>query len=180
MTDAEITASTSNKRTILIGLAAAIVLGVLVGAIYWTTVCPCERTPGAILFGEVQEEPVSNWSFANQVELCQIQIHAGWRPHAINLNCMAADTGELYLSCSACATKYWASKVLDDPRGRLRLNGIVYPVTLTRITAPTEMDRSWRARLQKLALVGGPGNPAPPLTTPRDEGWWTFRVQSST
>ena len=51
--------------------------------------CPCERTPGAYLFGTSAEGPVSDWKFANGVTLCEIQISSWLRPHSINLNCMA-------------------------------------------------------------------------------------------
>jgi len=169
----------SKLRKILAALAGVIVIGVVAGTFYWTYTCPCDRVPGAILFGETAAEPVSDWSFANEVELCQIQIYAGWRPHAINLNCMSTPDGNLYLSCSVCDTKYWASKVSDNPRGRLRLNGIVYPITITRVTNPAEMDRAWNARVEKLQVVGNPGNPAPPPDAVRNDRWWTFRIESS-
>ena len=69
------------------------VVGVLaVAFLGWSATCPCERTPGAYLFGTSAEGPIADWTFANEVTLCQIQIRAGIRPHAINLNCMATHT----------------------------------------------------------------------------------------
>ena len=168
-----------NYRKILVILAAVIGVGALAGVSYWATACPCDRLPGAILLGERVNEPVADWSFANNVELCQIQISTGWRPHALNLNCMATPEGNLYLSCSVCDTKYWASKVTDNPLGRLRLNGMVYPVTITRVTDPAELDKAWQARVTKLQVVGGTDNPAPPVNAERDERWWTFRIRSA-
>jgi len=47
---------------------------VTVGAfLAWSLTCPCDRIPGGYLFGKVIEKPVNDWSFANQVSLCQIQ-----------------------------------------------------------------------------------------------------------
>jgi hypothetical protein len=173
------TASPSKLKKILLALAGVVVVGIMAGTFYWTYTCPCDRLPGAILMGEKAPGPVTDWSFANDVELCQIQIYAGWRPHAINLNCMATDSGNLYLSCSVCDTKYWASKVAANPNGRLRLNGIVYPITITRVTDPAEMEQAWQARIDKLQVVGNELNPAPPPDAVRNDRWWTFRIQSS-
>ena len=156
----------------LLGLAV-----IAVGALLtWFLTCPCGPLPGGYLFGKVNEEPVKDWSFANQVSLCQIQI-SGILPHAINLNCMATQ-GNLYLSCSHCEPKYWSRGVLKDPRSRLRMNGTVYPVNLTRVTDPMEMEQAWEARVKKLQVVATAQNPAVPLGTPRPDGWWTFRVES--
>ncbi len=157
----------------LIGLAV-----IAVGAfLTWSFACPCGPIPGGYLFGKVTEEPVKDWSFANQVSLCQIQINA-ILPHAINLNCMATPQRNLYLSCSNCEPKYWSRAVLNNPRSRLRMNGNVYPVNLTRVTDPMEMDQAWEARVKKLQVVATTQNPAVPLGTPRPDGWWTFRIES--
>ena len=66
---------------------------------YWATACPCDQTPGLYLHGVPAGEQVTNWSFANQVPLCQVQVNTGLLPHALNLNCWADSTGDLYLSC---------------------------------------------------------------------------------
>ena len=110
--------------------------------------------------------------------LCQIQVNIGLLPHALNLNCMATDEGNLYLSCSVCDTKFWAGVVQDKPAARLRLNGSVYPVNINRVTDPIEMDRAWEARVAKLQVVATELNPAVPVGTPRNDRWWTFRVTS--
>jgi len=156
------------------GLGGLAVVG-LAGFLIYSSICPCDFTPGGFLFGDSPEQPVDDWRFANQVELCQIQIWAGIRPHSINLNCMATPDGNLYLSCSVCDTKYWAARVGTNERGRLRLNGVVYPVVFNRVTDPAEMDRAWQARDAKLNSLPNPvGAPTP--GEPRAERWWTFRV----
>ena len=91
-----------------IGGPAALALLLVIAFYGWSFTCPCERTPGAVLFGYEQQFAVDDWTFANEVTLCQIQINAGFRPHAINLNCFANDEGNLYLSpgpgCASTAT----------------------------------------------------------------------------
>ena len=87
------------KRVLLWSLATLALVTVCGGA-YWAATCPCDGTPGFILRGELNNELVTDWRFANDVDLCQIQISVGWRPHSVNLNCMATPAGDLYLSCS--------------------------------------------------------------------------------
>jgi hypothetical protein len=179
MTDTAATRTTTRSRTLLIALAVLIV--VLVGGVgVWTMTCPCNRAPGFILLGDVQTTPVTDWSFVNDIPLCQIQISAGIMPHAVNLNCMATPDGQLYLSCGACQGKFWGRHVEDNERGRLRLNGRVYPVVFTRVTDPAELDRAWAARVKKLQVYGEePYNPTPAPDAKRADSWGTFRLRSA-
>ena len=178
MTEEQVIENKSNVKLILGGSAACGLVAGVIGFLIYSSICPCDRTPGGFLFVDSSDGQVNDWSFANNVELCQLQIYAGIRPHSINLNCMATPEGEMYLSCSVCDMKYWAAKVGENERGVMRLDGVVYPVYLNRITEPTEMDRAWQARVTKLQIHGGPGNPAPPSNAPRADRWWTFQVTS--
>lgn len=161
---------TSRHRTAgLLGSAAALLVIIAAVAIaVQTFYCPCERTPGGWLLGTVERAPVTDWSFANDVPLCQIQVQVGIRPHSVNLNCMASD-GRLYLSCAGCDGKTWSTAALERPAARLRLGDMVYPVTLSRVEDPLELDEAWRAREGKLGR---------PVDTPRQPGWWSFHVAS--
>lgn len=162
--------------------AAATLVVAIIGGGSWAATCPCGGIPGFVLRGEVHDEPVQDWRFANDVSLCQIEINDGWLPHSVNLNCMATPAGDLFLSCSAGAKKYWCQRVTPDHPGRLRLDGVVYPVVLNRVTDPSTLDAAWAARLQKLqdpevqALQPAGAVPAPGAKRP--ESWWTFRVRS--
>jgi hypothetical protein len=171
----------SNKTLKIVAAAlAGLVVTVFAGFMIYSSICPCERTPGGFLFGERAPAPVTDWNFANAVPLCQLQIYAGIRPHSINLNCMATPEGELFLSCSTCEQKYWASNVGENEVGVMRLNGIVYPVTISRVTDPARLDAAWQARVTKLQTFGGaPVNPTPDPDATRPNHWWSFHVQSS-
>ncbi len=179
MTEEQAIAGSSKIRMIIAGALAALLVAAAIGFLIYSSICPCERTPGGFLMGDRADEPVTDWSFVNDIPLCQVQIYAGIRPHSVNLNCMATPEGEMYLSCSVCDQKYWANQVETDETGVMRLNGTVYPVTLNRETDPASMDRAWRARVTKLQVHGGPGNPAPPPDAQRGDRWWTFRVISA-
>ena len=166
-----------NRKTWL-GISVAFVL-IVAAIVAWTVTCPCDRTPGLVLLGTVHEEPVTDWSFANDVPLCQIQVWTSWGPRAMNLNCMASPDGELFLSCSTGAQKYWCGQVDQDERARLRLDSAVYPVVLSRVLEQTTLDRAWSARVKKLQVHGGgPGNPKPPPDAQRPDSWWSFQVRS--
>lgn len=161
------------------GLVLTALVVAPVGAfLYWFLSCPCDRTPGGYLLGAEAEERVDDWSFANNVTLCQIQISAGILPHSINLNCMSTGVGDLYLSCSQCDSKRWSNAVLGNSSARLRLNDTVYPVNLTRVMDPDELDRAWGARVTKLNTLDAPASAPPPPGTPRPDHWWSFRVVS--
>ena len=170
-------------KKILLGVAVTLVLIAVGGGVYWAMTCPCDGTPGFVLRGDMNEELVTDWRFANDVPLCQIQLNIGWRPHSLNLNCMATPDGDLFLSCSFGERKYWCPRVGEDQPGRLRLDGVVYPVVLDRETDPATLDRVWAARLEKLQnprvqdRQPGDGDP-PPLDAPRPDSWWSFRVVS--
>jgi hypothetical protein len=161
--------ATRRRRPILLIVLAALIALSVGGTSFWALACPCDQTPGLYLRGVEASEPITDWSFANDVPVCQIQVDAGLLPHALNLNCMATRAGELYLSCGDCAGKRWSNAAVANQQARLRLNETVYPVTLTRVLDPAELDRAWVARTAKL---GGSS------TVPRPDTWWSFRVTS--
>lgn len=179
MTEAETVSNSSRLKIIIGGSLAGLVAIAVVGFLIYSSVCPCERTPGGFLFGESADGPVNDWSFVNDVPLCQLQIYAGIRPHSINLNCMASPDGEMYLSCSVCDRKYWAARVEADEAAVMRLDGITYPVTLNRVQDSSTMDKAWLARITKLQIHGGgAANPVPDPDQQRPDHWWTFHVTS--
>jgi len=169
--------------TILRWIAAAALAVAVIGGGTWAATCPCAGVPGLMLRGDVHAEPIQDWRFANDVSLCQIQISIGWLPHAVNLNCMATPAGDLFLSCSAGARKYWCPRVGADHPGRLRLNGAVYPVVLNRVTDPATLDAAWAARILKLqnpaVQAQQPPGPVPSADAKRPDSWWTFQVRST-
>lgn len=153
------------------GAALTVVIGILLAAVLaWAGYffyCPCAVVPGGWLLGEEFDEPVSDWSSANDVGLCQVQVAAGL-PHSVNVNCMASE-GKLFLSCSNCMGKRWSSAALAEPRGRIRIGDAVYPVTIKRVKDPATLDEAWLARSAKLGR---------PIETPRAVGWWSFQIES--
>ena len=152
------------RATILLSLIVAVLA---VGVTIYYYVCPCERVPGGWLFGKHVSAPIDDWSFANDVPLCQVEVR-GWLPHSVNVNCMSSD-GDLFVSCASCEGKRWSTMALANPNGRVRLDDTVYPVTFHRVEAPEALDEAWHARERKLGR---------PEDRPRAEGWWSFRLES--
>jgi hypothetical protein len=150
-------------RTLLLALLGIVVIGLLMT---YLLRCPCERIPGSTLSGQAVGDVITDWSFANDVALCQIQVH-GLVPWSINLNCMADVEGALYLSCSQCDGKYWSGRALANPQARLRVGNRVYPVRLDRLNDPNSLDHAWRTRAAKTGLG---------LDQSRPDHWWSFRV----
>lgn len=165
-------------KKVLLTLAAVLVIGVA-GLYAWSSTCPCDRTPGFVLMGSVSEAPVDDWRFINDVPLCQVQVWGTWGPISVNLTCMATPEGELFLSCSTGAQKYWCNQVGVHERARLRANGTVYPVLLTRELDPAALDRAWAARVKKLNAHNPSGAPVPADGAKRPDSWWSFRVLSA-
>jgi len=130
--------------------------------------CPCERVPGTVLFGTQVEARISDWSFANEVRLCQIEVQ-GVIPWSVNLNCMADAQGSLYLSCSRCDGKYWSGRALVNPAARIRIGGDLYPVNLSRVEVPSRLDHAWRTRAAKTGMG---------VDRQRPNHWWSFAVTS--
>ena len=146
----------------------AVVLLVLVtlAGTYWFA-CPCDRIPGGPLNGEFVEQPVTDWSFVNNIEtvpLCQIEVDFPIT-RSMNVNCMSVDN-LLYVSCAGCAEKQWAARALTHPNGKVRAAGRVYPIRYRRVTNAADLDRAWSARLKKIGAA----------PTERPAHWWSFNL----
>ncbi len=156
------TRTRSRATRIVLGLGALLFVVAAVAITIWTTRCPCETTPGFMLLGTVQHEFVKDWTFANDVPFCQIQVSMDALPHAINLNCFASPDGQLYLSCGVCARKAWAAHVGPNEHARCALTIASTPSSRNRVTDPALMDQVWDARGKKVNVYGGqPYNPKP-------------------
>jgi len=141
------------------------------GYLYLSYTCPCDRTPGGFLTGEVSDEVISDWSFVNEVPLCQLQTSAFFVPYSINMNCSSLDN-ELFVGCMDCEGKRWGAALTAKGSARFRINGVVYPVAARRLMDTAEKDNAWVSSSLKAGRTGD--TPRPP-----DNIWWTFQLTSS-
>lgn len=127
-----------------------------------------ERIPGGVLDGVIVSEEIDNWEFVADAGLCDLETRVNF-PHSVKLNCFN-DGPKLYIGCMSCEGKLWSGYLKNDPRGRIRVEGKVYPVNLRRLEAGAEMDSAWRSRLAKLR----PGQPVPAIP----DGYWMYHLNS--
>ena len=156
-----------SRRNLVTLSTSFLAIGLLgVGSVFWF-VCPCERTPGGPLSFNENTELVTDWSFANEVGLCQLEVQ-GFVPWSVNLNCMASDK-RLFVSCARCEGKYWSEVALKIPRARIAIGSQIYPVILRRVVEEAELDAAWAARAEKTGRGAG---------SIRADHWWSFELTS--
>ena len=63
---------TSKVKLAIIASFGVLIVGGIIGFLIYSSVCPCERTPGGFLFGDNGDAQVDDWSFANQVPTLSI------------------------------------------------------------------------------------------------------------
>jgi hypothetical protein len=125
---------------------------------------PCGRIPGTRLSGEEVTQPVTDWSFVEQIPLCQIEVRPS-DPYSINAVCFPVGR-ELFVGCMHCAGKRWPTYLQSDPQLRVKLGDRVYPLQATRMTDPTVIQAAWEERSRR--HLTGPPPPVP-------EDYWLFR-----
>jgi len=105
---------------------------------------PSGERPGLALSGEVVREPVSDWSFTDEIEEIQIETRPWYRlPHSVTIWCVSID-GELYVGASSPdfpEERFWVRNVRRDPDVRLKIAGRIYERHLALITDPEMTDR---------------------------------------
>ena len=109
---------------------------------------------GFMLLGHVQKAPVTDWRFLNDIPLCQIQLYVGPMPHAVNLNCMATENGDLLLSLWRVRSQVLRAATWKTARTAACASMAVYPVTFTRVKHAAVSDQAWAARVKKLQVYG--------------------------
>jgi hypothetical protein len=128
-------------------LTASVVLGTLLGLGCWGPVGPI---PGRSLGGPVHSGALPDWSLVDEVETIQLEARPE-RPYSVNVWC-GAHEGALYVPTSLILgpddpnERDWVRFVAEDPRVRLRIDGVVYELRAVRVEDPGERE-AVRARL---------------------------------
>ena len=108
---------------------------------------PCGRVPGTRLSGEEITQPVTDWSFADQLPGCQIEVRPS-EPYSINAACFTY-AGRLFVGCMRCSGKRWPTYVAADPNVRVKLGDRLYPLRANRVTDMTTIQAAWDERSRK-------------------------------
>jgi hypothetical protein len=118
---------------------------------------PKDRRPGLRLSGEVVNEPISDWSFANEFQQIYLETRTWYQiPHSVTTVC--AGLGEklyvpsIYYGGGEWPDKYWNSNVSSDPRVRLEMDGKIYEREAVVVEDPAEFQAAVRALAAKYPL----------------------------
>jgi hypothetical protein len=117
-------------------LVRTIVASLLAG---WLMGCgsPVALLPGGALEGPV-EPPPADWSFSDGVDTVQLETRPS-EPYSVNI-WMIAIEGAAFVHAGANRSE-WVEHIEADPRVRLRVDGPVYELAASRVTAQDEFDR---------------------------------------
>ena len=91
--------------------------------------------PGGSLRGEVVEEPVTDWSFADDW-FVDLETRPS-DPYSVELNYVVRD-GKLYID--PAEGRRWFDYIREDPRVRVRFGNKVYPATAVLVGGPGEVE----------------------------------------
>ena len=61
MTEEVATAGNSKLKLIIGASLAALLVAGVIGFTVYSSICPCDRTPGGFLFGDSADGPVADW-----------------------------------------------------------------------------------------------------------------------
>ena len=135
-------------RTFQVGLAALLV------AFASSCMDPKDRRPGLRLSGEVVNEPINDWSFAEEFREIYLETQTWYLiPHSVTTVC--AGLGEklyvpsIYYGGGEWPDKYWNSNVSSDPRVRLEMGGKIYEREAVVVEDPAEFQTALQALAAK-------------------------------
>ncbi len=132
------------------------------------TACePIGPIPGGRLDGELAEQPVRDWSFANGFDTIEIETRPG-DPHSVTVWCVAWGDA-LYIPTRDPESKHWVNNVVADPRVRVRVDGVLYEGRAVRVTDEQELAGAVPALLEKYDIELEPGE---------ETNAWLFRIES--
>jgi hypothetical protein len=117
-----------------------LVLAVLISA---CSIEPGGERPGFWLSGEVNHDPVSDWTFTDDIREILIETRTRYFvPHSVTIWCVSID-GELYVGASSPdypKERYWIRNARRDPNVRLKIGDQIYERRLELIDDQERTD----------------------------------------
>jgi hypothetical protein len=136
-------------------------LAALSCAIPWLAACgPIGPLPGGALRGPIHSGPPPDWALAREVEQIQVEVRPA-DPYSVNTWCGEVD-GRLYVPTSLILgpddpnDRAWVRYAVEDPRVRLRIEGIVYELSAARVEDDAERETVRAALLDKYEVEADP------------------------
>jgi hypothetical protein len=102
-----------------------------------TSGCPLGPLSGGRLSGDVHTGAVSDWTFLESEETCQLETSPD-DPHSVNTWCIGWN-GSLYVPTSMIrgalhpSERAWVLNVQSDPEVRVRIDGTVYELVAEEV-----------------------------------------------
>lgn len=151
--------------------AVLVILEVVAAVLYARRTNPIAFISGIRLSGEVVTEPVSDWSFARDVQEVALETRPA-APHSVTIWCLVHE-GKLYVP--GWDTRAWTYFAIADPRVRVKIGDKIYPGIATRVTG-TDME-ALREPIREISRTKyGVGAAA---GSPDVPGLWLFRIDST-
>jgi len=107
---------------------------------------PKERRPGLWLSGELAAEPVTDWSFADDVPEIFVETRTWYGiPHSVTTVCVAHN-GTLYVPSVYFEggefpdARFWNRNVVRDPRVRLKIGERIFERQAVLVEDPAEWN----------------------------------------
>jgi len=141
----------SLRRLLLLPVLAAVV-----AASALVVACsPHDRRPGTWLSGELVEEPVTDWSFTDEVQEIFVETRTWYGiPHSVTTVC-AADGANLYVPSvyfeggEFPEARFWNRNVVRDPRVRVQIGDRLYQRRAVLIEGAAEREAALAAFARK-------------------------------
>lgn len=122
----------------IIGLLACIV-SITLGL--GCSIDPSDQRPGFGLSGDVNQQPVLDWSFASDVKEIFIETATPYFiPHSVTIWCVTLDD-QLYVGAYDADAKHWVANVARDPNVRLKIGNQIFAQKLEPITGAATIAR---------------------------------------
>jgi hypothetical protein len=107
---------------------------------------PADRRPGLWLSGEVQTEPVTDWSFVDEQREIFVETRTWYGiPHSVT-TVVVAHNGTLYVPSVYFEggefpdARFWNRNVVHDPRVRLKIGDRLYERQAALVEDPAEWN----------------------------------------
>lgn len=141
------------KRALLWLLALLVVAVVAFGV--WVRLLaggPVGPIPGGALSGEPATELPSDWSFANEEDYLLVESGAGWLPHSSRVWFMVHE-GRIHVLLPSFFVSGLESRLAEDPRVRIRLDGRLYDQVAVRVDESAQRGAILRPFLRRQMAI---------------------------
>lgn len=124
---------------------------------------PKDTSPGLWLSGDIVSEPITDWSFTNEIEEIFVETRTSYLlPHSITTYCAVYEEKFYLFSAYYDGGEFpyarrWNQNVMRDPSVRLKINEDIYEQNLRFVTDDSEKIPIHNAFVNKYLNWESPG-----------------------